>query len=284
MTELFQRWLTHFKTKHEQPKLELDLKGDEAFVFDCDQTLIHGDIGEACFRYVLENRWVISHDAWWAHLIEADFNNQDVKSWRQAYEREASPNTFSSDSSLSSSLSQELWEAYENLCSIDVNSAYIYAARIAYQRHPVELALMTEYALQNDKRVSFRPAIKALIRDIQNLAHVWVVSSSHISIVRVIAHHYQIPSQHIIGIDFELNQQQLYTDRVITPTPIGSQKIDAFMLLNQSQPILMAGDSVHDIPMMKYAKSAIFIDHHKSDRLTQQAEELKALVLNSESL
>ena len=76
MTNLFQRWLSHYKMKQSQPELKLNLKGNEAFVFDCDQTLIHGDIGEACFRYALEKRWIISHDAWWAHLEEANLNHK----------------------------------------------------------------------------------------------------------------------------------------------------------------------------------------------------------------
>ena len=280
MSKLFQRWSSHFLKSQNNENFELQLQGDEAFVFDCDQTLIHGDIGEACYKYSLEKRWIVSHDAWWKHLLEADFKQQEVLSWRKAYEAEY----FIPQSPNSPNLSQELWEAYEHLCLIDVHSAYTYAARVAYQRHPVELALMTEYALQSDQSVRFRPLMQELTEDLQKLAKVWIVSSSHAAIVRVIAHHYQIPSQQVIGIDFRLDERQLYTDELITPSPVDSKKIDAFKTLYPSQPYLMVGDSKYDLPMMGYAKSALFINHNKSEHLTQKTQELNALIIDAHLL
>ena len=286
MSELFEKWSAHFqKTSTDHSNQSLSLTGDEAFVFDCDQTLIHGDIGEATLRLALERRWVISHDAWWQHLIEAEFSTAEINSWRQGYELEANRiSTEHEKDKKSASLSQELWEAYEKLCMDDVESAYIFAARIAYQRHPVELALITDSALQQDEQVRFRPSVISLVQEIQKQAKVWIVSSSHIGIVRVIAHHYNIPSQQVIGIDFALDKQQTYSQNLIQPAPIGPKKINAFQVLNQAQPFLMVGDSKHDLPMMHYAKSALFIDHHKSIGLRQSAQELGAMIVDSKQL
>lgn len=255
MINLFDLW---------QKETQLNLSQSDVMVFDCDQTLINGDIGEACLRLALSERWVISHDAWWAHFIDAGFPLTEVKAWRNAYEQE-------SDHESHTSLAETLWLAYQQLCELDVHSAYVYAARLVYQHQPAEVIALVERALNSDSTVSFRPTMSAFVQEIQKQAKVWVVSSSQASLVRVIADYYQIPNQQVIGIDFTLDSQQAFTDQLILPAPIGAQKVDALQLFCSKIPLMMAGDSKHDLPLMKYSKSGLFIDHHRSQELTEMA-------------
>ena len=273
MLDLYSRWRSKFD------RSELD--EEDLFAFDCDQTLISGDIGEATLRRAVERRWVISHDEWWSHLSQGVSSVDEVNRWRFHYENEAQTKLTHP----SKELSNELWEAYIKLCEIDVSSAYIYAARLAFQKSSVELSLLAQDALIHDPKVSLRPQMKAFTTELNRNGGVWVVSSSHIDIVRVIAYHYGIDTRQVIGIDFERDSRsQVYTDRLITPAPISDKKVDALALYTRQIPALMVGDSRHDLPMMSYCETSIFIDHHSNAKLTESAERLGALILSADTV
>ena len=274
MIDLYSHWRSRLRESEDGRLLSV--------VFDCDKTLINGDIGEAALRSAVEQRWVISHDDWWAHLSAGLASPAELSRWRDHYEREArTPAVRPSES-----LSLELWEAYEALCQSDVTSAYVYAARIAYQRSPVELALFSYAALQQDPEVSERAEMREVVRRFSGMnAEVWIVSSSHVDIVRVIAAQYGLDSQRVIGIDFERDSlSQCYTERLIIPTPIGAQKVDALSRFSDTQPALMVGDSRHDLPMMEYAEAAILIDHKESIELSESAKRIGALLFDASLL
>jgi phosphoserine phosphatase len=273
MIDLLAAWSEH----RADTELNTELIDTPKFVFDCDQTLINGDIGEATLQYAIDQRWVISHDAWWRHLFTSSFSSAEVNGWRKHYEQEVTRRVAVP----SKVLSQELWQAYQQLCVEEIRSAYIFAARLAYGRSPVELALITDASLIHNMGVSERPQMKRFIKQLQGLGQVWVVSSSHCDIVRVIAHHYHIPSHQVIGIDFiRAPRQNFYTDQLVTPTPISSEKVDAYRQYQDGAPTLMVGDSRHDLPLMSYAQSALLIDHHQSDDLSRSAREIDALMVS----
>lgn len=271
--DLWRRWCEHNRTELHH--------SEEIFAFDCDQTLINGDIGEATLRRAIAERWIVSHNAWWAHLSASSLNEGSVERWRLSYERESSAHV----SSWSKSLTEELWEAYVRLCDEDVYSAYVFAARLAYQRSPDELSLLTQRALEEDPLVSLRPVMADFVSRLEEHGEVWVVSSSHVDIVRVIAAHYKLSMEKVVGIDFERDSHShRYIDSLITPAPIGPEKIDALRLHTSLIPRLMVGDSRHDLPLMKHAQSSIFIDHHHSSDLSDSASAVGALVISASDL
>lgn len=273
MTDLFQTWMEH------SPSIQktIDESPEALFVFDCDQTLINGDIGEAVFRRAINQRWFISHDAFWLHLIEGEFLEKQVNHWRKCYEQESQELTR-----YTHTLSDELWAAYLELCHRDVFSAYVLAARLSYQRTPVELALFTQETLAADDKVCIRPRMMTFVERLQTIGKVWVVSSSHIDIVRVIAYHYNIPSTQVVGLDFtRIIETSCYSDQLITPAPIGVDKVSAFKQHHQIRPVLMSGDSKHDFPMMNHAHHGLFIDHHRDQELKDQALAISALSISA---
>lgn len=275
------------------------------FAFDCDQTLIRGDIGEATYRLALSRRAIISHDAWWRHLEEGEIGSAlERAAWRASYERAShvemtesmAQSTRSEQSSEQSSdqsleldpLSAELWEAYQRLCRVDVRSGYVYAARLVYQRTRSEVAALTADAFGRDPAVSERSLMREFVTTLQaRSGEVWVVSSSQAEIVSVIARRYQIPIGRVVGIDFKRDAEGRYTDQLCDPAPIDERKVDALhsALSDASAPLeLMAGDSRYDLPMMRWAQVGILIDHGRSAELTQAAQSLGGVIVDAQLL
>ena len=159
MTFLYDLWSE--QSAHSNPRGQL-------FVFDCDKTLITGDLGEASLRRAIRQRWVISHEAWWRHLDLADIaTTSDRTAWRRTYERDF--DRAARGDNQADTLGDELWRAYEQLCAIDAHSAYTYAARFAYRRTPAEVHALTRAALQEDQMTSLRPILEHFVNHLQNL-------------------------------------------------------------------------------------------------------------------
>ena len=254
----------------------------QVFVFDCDKTLITGDIGDASLRSAIQHRWTISHDAWWRHFDVAEIATPHQRaSWRKAYES-STQNSDMMGTKQTDSLSDELWTAYECLCAIDVHSAYVYAARFAYQRTSDEIAQLTRHAFSKDTTTHLRPFIFAFIDTLQKLGgQVWVVSSSQIDVIRVIGDYYNVPAPHIVGIDFMRDPSTLrLSENLIQPIPIDTGKVDAFFTYQLNQPALMVGDSFYDLPLMAAAQHRFLIDHHQSADLTLAAKSLGAEIID----
>ena len=276
MTFLYDLWSK--QSAHPTPR-------DQLFVFDCDKTLITGDLGEASLRRALNQRWVISHEAWWRHLDLAEISTSDERAaWRRAYERDL--NRAAREVNQVDTLGDELWRAYELLCKIDVRSAYIYAARFAYQRTSAEVHMLTRAALQEDQMTELRPVMERFVNQLQDLGGlVWVVSSSHIDVVRVIAEYYNIPTHHVIGIDFLRDSHSSeMSECLIEPIPIDTGKVDALFTHRTDQPALMVGDSFYDLPLMATAQNRFLIDHHESAELTVAARALNAEIIDHQLL
>lgn len=276
MTFLYDLWSK--QSAHSTPR-------DQLFVFDCDKTLITGDLGEASLRRALNQRWIISHEAWWRHLDLGEVATSNERAaWRRAYERDLNRDTHEVDHA--DTLGDELWRAYERLCEVDVYSAYIYAARFAYQRTPAEVHSLTRAALQGDQTTELRPVMERFVNQLQDLGgQVWVVSSSHIDVVRVIAEYYNIPMHHVIGIDFVRDSHNSgSSERLVRPVPIDTGKVDALFAHHAAQPALMVGDSFYDLPLMATAQQRFLIDHHTSADLTVAARALDAEIIDHELL
>jgi phosphoserine phosphatase len=271
---LYDLW--HKVSSHQDPQGEL-------FLFDCDKTLITGDIGEASFRRALRQRWTISHDAWWRHLDAAEIATADERAhWRRAYENEAKISDRIITDDQSDSLSDDLWRAYETLCELDVYLVYIYVARFAYQRTQDEISELTRAAFSEDSTTQVRDMMYDFVNHLQSRGgHIWVVSSSHIESVRVIAEHYHIPKSQVIGIDFIRHESTTHcSDHLVTPVPINTGKVDAFFARHLEQPALMMGDSFYDLPLMAAAQHRFLIDHHQSSDLSVAAKALGAELID----
>lgn len=81
---------------------------------------------------------------------------------------------------------------------------------------------------------------------------IWVVSGSNKWSVEPVFRRFGIPLDRIIGIDLEV-RDGLLTDRAETPLPIRAGKIDALRRRTLLVPLLAASDSKNDIPLLLLA-------------------------------
>ncbi|HLP16576.1 MAG TPA: HAD family hydrolase, partial [Bacteroidota bacterium] len=203
--------------------LHLGTSGPKTAVFDLDNTLLLGDIGDAVFvRLLLEH-----HDI--------DFS----------------------------------WAQYHELRRIDQPSAFqhVVSAMQGLLRETIEKATLSMLAPHaTDLRIDGdlipvprpHPVMRAFIR----LLH-WrgyrtlVVSASNQISVRIVAREcFGIPETDAFGITPVCTPDGQLTGRLHLPLPVGNGKVDVIRnVLGTTAPLIAAGDSVLDLPMLRLCHS-----------------------------
>lgn len=249
--------------------------------FDCDQTLIDGDIGEATLATVILNGELPRQQAWWAPLLEI-LDESVLKTLKTRYELESKQGLISPD------LFHQIWTAYEMLCQRNIREGYLLAARIWLGLSEQQMTERCHYfvseALKNDlhpcpktgsivsRGVRPRPYMMALIKALTaQEIEVWIVSSSQRQLVQILAPHLGIPPQRVLGIDFHIDEH-IGADP-IEPCPIAQGKSERFLSVHQNPPLGMFGDSRYDLPLMETSGWGVLIDHG-SVAVVQMAQKL----------
>jgi phosphoserine phosphatase len=263
-------------------------------VFDCDQTLIEGDIGEYTLAYVLHYKLTQADSQWWSYLSAV----LDDDSLQVAYQSECMDSTC-----LSNPLLQKIWQAYRRLCKVDVHNAYLWAAHCFHHLHTQDAQdLIQKIYLQAKKDflshfdqasyihyasgIRIRASQRELIKRLQNRGvEVWIISSSHQFLIQCVARDLNIPSTQAIGIMSIIGENQRLSLNAVQPAPIGHGKKDYYLhYIDQIFPMAMFGDSSHDLPLMKAGLKGFFIEQtHISDTLKQQVHAIGAHVINSQN-
>ena len=286
-------------------------------VFDCDQTLIQGDIGELLFGEVLGTGHLKSHDAFW-DLFPSDQGitlKSEYETWTHSIEyQSAFSNTHQSDIPLHSSwiipssLFITLWNAYETVCSTDINKGYLLASQCftgwtvsrtrQYCKTLFERSCQSTQVNQNplsNCSFSFPTSICPYPQQKQVIQHLkqagclpWIVSSSPQWIVEEVGTHMGISPAHTIGVQFEtqwINEQEYVTSIPLTPIPINQDKKAAFeaKIHPHISPFIMIGDSIYDFPLMQASKFGILIDYG-IETLRQKADALGIYKIPATSL
>lgn len=266
--------------------------------FDCDKTLVAGDIGEAAFARLISQGRVRSLDAWWAPLPA-----EEARALRPAYEREAARIAAErarggEPEPLNARLFGDLWGSYERLCALNIREGYLFAARCFTGYTPREAAALAaeqvEEALSSPVTagegpclgVRPRPAMRALVAALEGEGlEVWVVSSSHEALVTpLVTRELGVPSGRVIAVGFELDAESgLLSPSPVEPCPIEEGKRTRFLEQLGAPPLLMVGDSRYDLPLMRASAGGVFVDHGRAV-LRAEAEELGALIISAEDL
>lgn len=265
--------------------------------FDCDKTLVAGDIGEASFARLLSQGRVLSCDEWWAPLPAAE-----ASALRPAYEREAARVAVErarggEPEPLNAALFDHIWSAYESLCARDIREGYLFAARCFTGYLPQEAAAlaaeMVEEALASPVTsgegpclgVRPRPAMRALVSALEGVGvEVWVVSSSQeLFVERLVTQELGVRAGRVIGVGFELDARGALSARPVEPCPIEEGKRARFLETFGEPPLVMVGDSRYDLPLMRVSAGGVFVDHGRAD-LRAEAEALGALMIPSQEL
>ena len=245
--------------------------------FDCDQTLITGDIGETLLFDSLENLQIQGDSGWWSMLAPV----ADPEPLREGYERAQALNH-----PLDIDLLSAIWTAYTALCVADIRAAYLWAASCFNEQSSLAVrarcrAFLTQ-ALEapalidprgHPRGVRSRPQIISLIEALHaREVEVWIVSSSQQPMVESVAERYGIPLRRVIGIDFERDAEDRYTRSPRHPVPVAEDKWSRFNAEIGRAPTVMFGDSRHDLPLMKVAGGGVLI-HSPNTPLWIEAEE-----------
>lgn len=255
--------------------------------FDCDKTLIDGDIGEATLASMTLSGSLPERDAWWEPL-GAVLSAEALQNLIDRYQRARQA------MSVSPELFSELWGAYEALCQADIKAGYLYAARIwlgcslsglqARSAEAVSRALAMSLAPCPhagglvSRGVRPRPVMRALIDALHQAdIEVWVVSSSERSLVQALTPHLGVMPERVIAIDFEPHAG-LVSAQPVEPCPIGSGKTERYLSVHEHPPLGMFGDSRHDLPLMQTAGWGALIDHGHVE-LLQRATALGAHII-----
>ncbi|HMK38881.1 MAG TPA: haloacid dehalogenase-like hydrolase [Bacteroidota bacterium] len=94
---------------------------------------------------------------------------------------------------------------------------------------------------------------------------VWAVSGSNRWSVEPVFRRFGVPPERVIGIDLEV-RDGILTERTAGPVPIRAGKIDALRQSTPAVPLLCASDSRNDIPLLLYSSGLkVRINSRKRD-------------------
>jgi phosphoserine phosphatase len=282
-------------------------------IFDCDQTLIQGDLGEVLLRYLWLNGMikevgVIEKQA----IIEVFQEQSNVVLKTFAFALEDSVRYFG-----------YLWDLYIYICQEKIEYGYLFAAscithfttdeqkniclkvfqdhirtqtafenlKSSYQgiKDLTAIAQMGVFELQaysdllfNEKKElwsAIQPyqSQKKLVSILQSLGfEVGIISSSTQGMVDLMAQYFQVDQAHTIAVAFD-QQNPIY------PIPINNDKITACLHYFKRLPILMVGDSSYDLPLMEKSRYGLLIDYQK-EKVRNKAIALNAFLQDYQSL
>jgi phosphoserine phosphatase len=247
-------------------------------VFDCDGTVIQGDIGEAMFYRQIEHfHFRKSPAAVWPDYplrdeIGALYDalaplNPPERPLQGAYTRFAE---------------LLLSRYFDQIASGAVEKACADIVRLFAGFTPAEVRNLAREAFREEissplgrRRLGGRelPRGARFIRESVDLIHallerrfdVWGVSGSNKWSVEPVFSRFGIPEERVIGIELEV-RDGLLTEQTSGPIPIRAGKIDALRFRTERIPLLAASDSKNDIPLLLYSAGLrIRINSRKRD-------------------
>ena len=230
-------------------------------VFDCDGTVIKGDVGEAMFYRQIERFHFRRSpgDLWTDHpdraLIHSLFRRLERLGER---ERKASP-AFGpfADLLISWYVDQIAAGAVVKACADIVRLFAGYTPdemkALASENFAEECA-----ATVSERMLGSRPVPLGIryLREGRELAEelvrrgfeVWAVSGSNRWSVEPVFAGLGVPAERVIGIEMEV-RDGILTERQVEPVPIREGKVEALRLRTSSVPVLVASDSKNDLPL-----------------------------------
>jgi phosphoserine phosphatase len=234
-------------------------------VFDCDGTIIKGDIGEAMLFHQIEHfHFRVPPAAVWEDHPRRDELNGLYESLARIDPLVRTRHTAFEPFArmiLSWYFGQISEGKVEKACS-DIVRLFAGFTRaevqtIAEATFSVEAAApFSERTLGGHTRpkgIRFIAETVEVLRRLQELNFdIWAVSGSNRWSVEAVFRRVGVESDRVIGIDL-VESNGVFLPEVITPVPIRDKKIDALTMRERRIPLLAASDSRNDIPLLAYA-------------------------------
>jgi phosphoserine phosphatase len=283
-------------------------------VFDCDQTLIQGDVGEILLSYLWKNQCVQSLSPWEEQLFTQAFADHIAPSLIQTVNHALldSHRYFG-----------YLWDLYKLMYEVKVDCALSFAAGCLLHFEKEQQSVICQKAFESavtwdlthqelkgeylgisnpqtlldlckndllDRYTEIFQVPKKIWIHVQPFIaqielvrlfrkyhfEVAVISGSAQTMVEQITQYFDIPKDHIVAIRFE-------NGVLFEPAPIHHKKIDACLHGFGRMPLLMFGDSMNDISLMAQSKYSVLIDYQK-ENITKKAVDIGALLQNYQKI
>lgn len=156
-----------------------------------------------------------------------------------------------------------VWQHYLDLCAQSKTVGYPYAAQAMAGMSEGEVKKLAAQFFVTFKHNVY-PAQQRLIQTLQAAGvTVWIVSASNQWIVEAAAPVIGVPVSQVVGIRLAV-KKGLITDEVIAPVTYRQGKVTAIDTYIGQQPVLVAGDSMTDYEMLKYARRLALVINPKN--------------------
>ncbi|MBI5474525.1 MAG: haloacid dehalogenase-like hydrolase [Ignavibacteriae bacterium] len=237
-------------------------------VFDCDGTIIKGDIGEAMFYYQVEHFLLRVNPAniWLDHPKRDELDNLYTALSTLPIDKRKHDRRFVSFSEMMVEwyFDQLMEGKTEKACSDIVKLFTKYSAeeveRIAARTlteelsSPVMVSKIGKHTVPKGIRY-IREAVD-LLKELQRLGFdIWAISGSNTWSVRPVFEPLGIPRNRIIGIEL-LPSSNIFSTKIHTPIPVLQGKVDALRQFTTSAPAIVVSDSTYDVPLFHYSAGA----------------------------
>lgn len=239
--------------------------GRHVAVFDCDGTLIKGDIGEAMFYFQIEHfLFKVSPAQLWPDFPRREELNKLYDGLAAIPQGRVplDPRFPEFAQMLLSWYFDQLEEGKTDKACSDIVRLWCgftrsEALKVAEETLEDELASplsereLGSYTLQRGSRF-IAQAMQILSELRARGFDVWTVSGSNQWSVEAVAHRAGFPRNRVIGIDLkEVNA--ILGPEVQTPVPVYDGKVQALRKRGVTRPLIVLSDSTYDIPLFNYS-------------------------------
>ncbi len=213
--------LTHLiksATKH-------STQSDKIAVFDFDNTMILGDIGDASIAFMLENEIELAFS--WSEYLEL----QKIFDVQKAFK-----------------MASNIFNGFE----IDCIKRFANAVVNIENKEIVFFENDTVFRVMVPRPNPIMIELVQLLKKLKFEIH--IISSSNQYLVSQLAKlYFCIENDYVHGINHKISEFMgidILTDSIIEPTPIDAGKVDVYReFVGSTEPIIFGGDSIYDIPI-----------------------------------
>jgi len=221
-------------------------KEDDFAVFDFDGTCIYNDIGEAVLAYICENKLLKNQSLLEEHELIGGFYHPAV--FRKFHSTRDAKEKYE--------FSAKALAGY-SLAGIDE----IVARTIQYEGKRLKKREL--FGMEINKGIILkRKTIKLMDFLKKNGVNVWIISASPQAVIETALRQYGILSNRIGMKNFF--KSDMLADKIVQPSPILQGKVECIKkyIHPEKMPLLGIGDSINDLPMLKYSKISAFANDH----------------------
>ncbi|MEE2645528.1 MAG: haloacid dehalogenase-like hydrolase [Myxococcota bacterium] len=297
------RWLPEVRTailklieEHGVGSEGYDPEAPPLAVFDCDQTLIRHDVGEAVMRHMITHRRLRPSRGFWRQLPE-DYSREPISAAFTAMIGRSDSDVW--ETAAFRRYRAGMFQVYAYLSENDVEAAYTFAASCLRGYSEADAAQIVDDIVTQELSAPIGyeevvpgapfpgmtvPTGLRIYQEMIELVDVvkragfspWIVSGSLTQSVQSIAKYLGIAQSNVLGLSLRQNNGVL-VEQAIEPITVGEGKLEAFLDAIGRSPVLAIGDSIHDAMLLENCEGLSIVMDRGDQKLRGLADEHKWL-------